>query len=141
VRFVWFIAALTVAGCDSSNGNPCTTCPPLGGTWVFQFDTGMATGCSSLGTLPTSMVIDQQSSVISTYLNGADLSGSLFDTYEFSLNGTIPSQDGGFDFVVQVQGLYVPSQATDGGDDRIDQGIFSRSTDSCQEDTPFKAVR
>jgi hypothetical protein len=103
---------------------------------------GMSTGCGSgLGALPTSMVIDQQSSVISTYLSGADLSGSLFDTYEFSMNGTIPSQDGGFDFVVQLRGLYVPSQATDGGDDRIEQGIFSRSTDSCQEDTPFKALR
>jgi hypothetical protein len=144
VRWVTVIALLFVAGCDcSGGGNPCTTCPPVSGTWVFQYDTGMSTGCEHTGldALPTSMVIDQQQSVLHADLGGAQLSGSLFDTYDFRLNGSISSIDGGFDLVIQLRGLYVPAQSPGGGDDRIEEGLFSRSVESCQEDTPFKAIR
>jgi hypothetical protein len=145
MRLLLLLGVLGVAGCDCSGdgSSPCTTCPPLGGSWTFQYDLGTSSGCehTAFGALPGAMVIDQQESVLHANVDATPVSGSLFDTYAFRLTGSDPAADGGFDRIVQLKGYYVPATAGDGGRERIDDGLFSRSLESCDEETPFKAFR
>jgi hypothetical protein len=132
---------LFLVGCDSSS--PCTTCPPLAGTWVLQYQAAMSTGCEQthFGALPATISIGQQQSVIDASLDGTAATGSLYDTYNFRLSGMGENNDGGFGRVVELRGVYIPAATPDAGDEHIEDGLFTRIQDACQEDTPFKATR
>jgi hypothetical protein len=134
------VLGLLMLACD--NTSPCTTCPPIAGAWALQYESGISNGCgqAGFGAMPTSLVVQQESSVLHATFDGVATSGSLFDNFQFRLTGMgDPSADGGVPKIVELKGLYVPS-STDGGE-RIVDGNLSRGLDTCDEETPFTAVR
>jgi hypothetical protein len=132
---------LLILSCGDPSA-PCSTCPPIAGTWALQYGSGISSGCDHAGfdAMPATLLVTQQSSVLHASFDALSLSGSLFDNYQFRLTGTgAPSADGGLARAVELRGLYVPA-STDGGE-RILDGNLSRNLDTCDEETPFTAVR
>jgi hypothetical protein len=120
-----FTLALALSTC--TNAAPCSVCPPLAGTYAVSWERAeiLTEGCPLTGPQPLTLTFAQAGSTASTLVNGVQLSGSVYDTYDFSLNGT--NNLIGY----QLRGTVVPTDtATDAGV-RIVGYLVSR-TESCE---------
>lgn len=117
---------------------PCTSCPPIEGVWFLQYteptfpcDAGTPT------TPPATVSFTREGSVMRGAIEGVTLSGTLYDTYDFTLAGQ--SMNG--DLTVNLRGLYIAPDKPDAGSDRITSGTLARSTASCRDERRFTGAR
>jgi hypothetical protein len=80
--------ALALSTC--TNAAPCSVCPPLAGTYAVSWEraTVVTSGCPLTGPQPQTLTFTQAGSTASTLVNGVELHGSVYDTFDFSLSGT-----------------------------------------------------
>jgi hypothetical protein len=71
-----------------SDAGPCNVCPPLDGAYLVSWKTGEAKAqCPAKGPQPLSLNIMQVGSVARTLIGGAELAGTVYDTWDLTLNG------------------------------------------------------
>jgi hypothetical protein len=141
---LWAVCGLH--GCAGGDQTPCVNCPAIAGTYTVAFNSNggsRSPGCSTLGigNPQGSLFINQQGANLggSSY-SGFSLTGTLFDTYNFSLSGF--DVDGGNSMF--LQGRFVPA-AADGGS--IQNGLVATQyqrtqgtgTVTCSQSLPFTA--
>src|SRR5687767_4325643 len=82
------VAFLASPGCGGSTGSPCTNCPPIEGTYALEFAPGpVPQDCATIGVqLPQGpLEIERTGPQLTASLNGVELSGTLYASYDFSL--------------------------------------------------------
>lgn len=136
-KMLLLVPGLTLAAC--SNNQPCSgSCPRLEGVWFLQYvapvfpcDGGTA------GDPPMTVSFTREESVLRAAIDGVEVRGTVYDTFDFTLNGTKP--DGTRQ--VSMRGTYKPATTSDGGDEQIYAGTLTRSTDACRDDRRFTGAR
>jgi hypothetical protein len=134
----WLVAAtlvLTVVilspGCGDNGGSPCTNCPPIEGRYELEFAAGaLPADCTALGVqLPKGpLEIERTGPQLNATVDGVELQGTLFQSYDFSLLSTATAADGGTD-TLNFSGRYIPT-LRDGGTPQITgsfTGTYSRT--------------
>jgi hypothetical protein len=105
-----FAAALLVLVC-CTDAQPCSSCPQIQGTYGLTWSNG--TTCPVTGPQPSLLTLTQTGSALSAMVGGAAMQGTLFDTFDFTLNG------GNVDTRFELQGVAVSNQvvgpSADGG--------------------------
>jgi hypothetical protein len=121
-RFWPIAAALTVsavalsAACGGGSGSPCTSCPPMEGTYTVEFAAGeLPAECATLGvTLPQGPLdIQRAGGGLTATWEGVELQGTLYQSLDFNLLGTEAQLDGGRT-QFSLNGRYTPG-SMDGG--------------------------
>lgn len=125
VAFVAALVALAFAGC--TNATPCSTCPPLAGTYSVSWQRALqvADGCAATGPQPQTLTFSQAGSTASVLVGGLELSGSVYDTFDFSLSATQT------DVSYVLRGTVIPTDAASDAGVRITGTLTSRS-DTCE---------
>lgn len=103
-------------GCDASNRVCVNNCPPLEGDWAVAFASGtVSSECQMIGAAPVDGVLSvtRQGAALDAIFRGAVLSGTAYDTYDFSLHGQDFPDGGAAPDTISFRGRYVP--APDGG--------------------------
>lgn len=118
--------AAAIHGCGPSDTLPCNDCPEVSGQWMLHYETGTApsAACEQLGktTPPEVLELAQVGSGLTSTFDGVELRGTLYDTFDFSLNGTQQDGDGGTTSIT-LSGRYVPALAATDAGERL-QGNF-----------------
>jgi hypothetical protein len=132
---IWMLLAATAC----TNAQPCSTCPPIEGVWFLQYvapvfpcDAG-----TPLPTPPNALQLQREGSVLRSVLDGIELTGTLYDTYDFTLNG----QALGGGETVSMRALYRPASNPDAGDEQLLEGRLTRDTEACSEQRTFTGAR
>ena len=126
-------AALAVgaaAACSASNAACFRDCPPLEGRWQVTFEPAAdPSECQQLGAgvADGELVITRRTSQLAATFGGQELSGTLFDTWSFALDGQAV-MDGGLGDAFSFRGAFTRGQdggtaADGGGGDRLD-GLY-----------------
>ncbi len=118
------VAFVVSPGCGGGTGSPCTNCPPIEGTYALQFAPGsVPQDCATLGVqLPQGpLEIERTGPQLTASLNGVELTGTLYASYDFSLLSSPTQRDGGVD-TFTLNGRYIPV-LRDGGTPQIN-GTF-----------------
>ncbi|MFL5318727.1 MAG: hypothetical protein ACJ790_03655 [Myxococcaceae bacterium] len=94
------VVVLWAAGCGSDN-QTCSTCPKVEGTWAIT--SGQPDqACSNGKAPPSSLTITRVGSTIRSTIEGNELTGTVFDTFDFTLSGATGGSTGGADAGVRV---------------------------------------
>ncbi|MBL8953620.1 MAG: hypothetical protein JNK82_22785 [Myxococcaceae bacterium] len=131
------LATTSLAACNDNQ--PCTTnCPAIEGTWFLQY-VAPVFPCDggSAGEPPPTVAFFREGSVVRGAIAGVEVRGTVYDTFDFTLNGTSP--DGALN--VSLRGRYKPSTGSDSGDESIYDGTLIRSTSACRDDRRFTGAR
>lgn len=130
------LLVLLVLSC--TDAQPCVQCPTVEGVWFLQYiapdfpcDGGV------LPAPPSTVQFTREGSVLRGAIEGVPLSGSVYDTFDFTLNGQNP----GGGLTVSLRGKYNPATRADAGDETIYDGRLLRSTSQCREDRRFTGAR
>jgi hypothetical protein len=152
----WLLAAalagtafLVSPGCGGGTGSPCTNCPPIEGTYSLEFAPGtLPTDCTAIGVqLPRGpLEIERTGPTLNASLDGVELTGTLYQTYDFTLLSSPTPRDGGSD-TWTLSGRYIPV-LRDGGTAQIN-GTFSgnytrtppQGTRRCTMSRPYTATQ
>lgn len=111
----WVLAVVLVAACDDAR--PCSSCPPLEGRYALTYEGGATAGdCATarVGEPPRELEIARSGPTIRSTALGVELTGTLYDTFDFTLAGAGVS-DAGSDAITYRGKFLPPSNATDGG--------------------------
>jgi hypothetical protein len=69
---------------------PCTSCPELTGAYLVSWQRGFpAEGCPARGPTPVNLTLTQAGNRLSSLVDGIEVRGTLFDTFDFSLSGSL----------------------------------------------------
>jgi len=116
VRASFLLAALAL-GVGCGDARPCSSCPLVGGTYALTLGEfqGSSEACATLlpPPAPTSLTLLQSGSVLRATIGGESYSGTLLDTYDFSLLGAERQVDGGTEDL-HVRGRFIPGAADSG---------------------------
>lgn len=133
-----------LAGCPEAR--PCTTCPEVDGVYAVRWgssDGGIAGSdggaCSATGQRDPSWVFAQQGSRVTTQAAGANLGGTLYDTYDLVLSGSEASSS------YRLRALVIPEGTSLDAGIRL-QGSFTTRIiptggEPCEVNEPFSAQR
>jgi hypothetical protein len=123
-----------------SDAAPCTMCPPIEGTWNMQYAAPITQGCNNtvLAAAPNSVQIGRMGSQLTCAIDLLPMTGTLYDTYDFSIIGNESQLDGG-SRSVQLRGHYIPGPH-DGGGDTL-SGSLDRSVLDCTQSLSFTGAR
>jgi hypothetical protein len=103
--------------CDCGDQRACSDCPPLEGRYAMAYDDETASAdCSAIRppAEPAELELSRVGSTARTTVAGVELSGTVFDSFTFSLTGN-GAGDGG-QLSMNLRGTFVPpSSVTDGG--------------------------
>lgn len=109
-------ALLGAASACSASNNACfRSCPALAGQWWVTFEPAAdPSGCQDIRATVRDGLLDiaQQTSALSATFDGQSLTGTAYDTNQFSLDG-LAAADAGERDAYSFRGRYVPSP--DGG--------------------------
>jgi hypothetical protein len=129
------VAALVLAACG--NNLPCTECPPIEGRYAMTYkDLSLDGGCGERAAPVQVLDIARSGSELTS--PDAGLSGTLYDTFDFSLR----ARAGGELRSLSYTGKYVAGIA-DGGD-RIRgdyRASFSTDAGTCASRFDFEGAR
>lgn len=132
-----FFLALALSCTDSQ---PCadSACPPMEGTWFFQYITpDFPCDGGTAPTPPMTVSFTREGSVLRSAIDGVQISGTVYDTFDFSLNGQLP----GGGMTINMRGTFKPASRADAGDDTLYNGRLARSTSACTDDRRFTGAR
>jgi hypothetical protein len=81
--------------------------------------------------------LNREGSVLRSVVDDVSLTGTLYDTYDFSLNGgpALKQQ------TVSMRGRYRPESKADAGDEQLVEGTLTRDRPGCFETRRFYARR
>lgn len=79
----------------------------------------------------------REGSVLRSVVDDVSLNGTLYDTYDFSLNGGPALKQ----VTVSMRGRYQPQSKADAGDEQLVEGTLTRESSSCYETRRFYARR
>lgn len=123
------VAALLASAACGGDTRACNTCPNVAGTWTLSFEDGeLPPECEQLGrTLPAEpLVLQQVGSALTTELQGTQMTGTLYDTWEYTVFGS--GDDDAGSRTVALTGRYAqPLAALDAGE-RL-QGNYNATYD------------
>ena len=124
----------------------CNDCPPLAGGWTLIFDDPalLSAPCEAMGVAHVAdalaLTVTQVGSGLQGTLEGVELRGTAWDTWDFNLNGTIDQES--LLLTLAVSGRYGPGAGDGGG--RL-SGAYTashaRGDRSCVFSRRFTAVR
>jgi hypothetical protein len=117
-------AVAAASGCGGGH-TPCTSCPPIDGRYPLEFSAGtLPANCASLSvTLPQGPLdIQHTGNLVTATLDGVEMQGTLYQSFDFTLLGSQPPMDGG-STQFSISGIYTPGSA-DGGSGKI-SGSFT----------------
>jgi len=82
------LLAWAVTGCDSAQPCPTGSCPAVGGAWSLTWSDGFRpAGCKVQGPRPATLNFVQSDSDLKTNVDSQDLTGTILDTWTFTLSG------------------------------------------------------
>ncbi len=79
-----FVAVALLLVC-CTDAQPCSSCPQIQGTYGLTWSSG--TTCAAMGPQPTLLTLTQVGSALSANVGSTTLQGTLFDTFDFTLDG------------------------------------------------------
>jgi hypothetical protein len=118
-------AVILSPGCGGSEGSACANCPPIEGTYELEFTAGpLPADCTAIGVqLPQGpLEIERTGPQLNASVDGVELQGTLFQSYDFNLLSPLTQLDGGTT-TLSFSGRYIPV-LRDGGTASI-TGSFS----------------
>ncbi|HYV43619.1 MAG TPA: hypothetical protein VFA20_02115 [Myxococcaceae bacterium] len=101
--------------CSASNSACFRTCPALGGQWQVTFEAATDPAeCQKAGVTVSDglLAITQQTSALTATFGAEELSGTAYDTGQFTLDG-LTTPDAGNPDAFSFRGTYLPG--ADGG--------------------------
>lgn len=108
-----FVAAGLLSACSSDN-ELCSKCPKVDGTYLLSSG-AVDRSCDGGREPPNLLVLSQVGSSVSAQVEGATLSGNVYDTFDVTLAGDFPkSGDAGFVEHLDWRARFVEG-GTDGG--------------------------
>ncbi len=123
-------------GLACTDSLPCSDCPAVEGVWFLQYVApDFPCDAGALAAPPATVSFTREGSVMRTAIDGVQMSGTLYDTFDFQLGGQQP----GGGLFVQLRATYVGG-AADGGETLVG-GRLARSTDQCRDDRRFTGAR
>jgi hypothetical protein len=142
-------AVILSPACGDSGGSPCSTCPPIEGSYELEFASGtLPADCAAIGVqLPQgALEIERTGPQLNATVDGVALQGTLFQSYDFNLLSPQTQLDGGTT-TLSFSGRYVPV-LRDGGTGSISgtfSGNYSRTapqgTRRCTLARPYTATQ
>jgi hypothetical protein len=128
---------LLTAAC--TDAQPCTSnCPPVEGVWFLQYlapelpcDGGTAAAP------PTTVSFTRQGSVLKGAIDGIELNGTIYDSFDLTLHGQMI---GGGE-TISVSAHYKAGATGDAGSDQLTDGRLSRETSGCRDSRRFTGAR
>ena len=131
------VMLVPLAACNDNQ--PCTTnCPAIEGVWFLQYIAPVfPCDGGSAGEPPATVAFSREGSVVRGAIDGVEVRGTVYDTFDFTLNGTSP--DGARN--VSLRGRYKPATGSDSGDETLYDGTLIRSTNACRDDRRFTGAR
>jgi len=114
-------ALLGAASACSASNNACfRLCPALAGQWLVAFEPATdPSECQDIGATVRDGILDvaQQTSALSATFDGEELSGTAYDTGQFTLDGLFAPDAGGLGDAFSFRGTFTPSPtpSPDGG--------------------------
>jgi hypothetical protein len=142
IALVPLALAAVLAACGDAQ--PCTSCPPLDGTYTVQWtpDAGSVTrdgGCSVSVPKLDAWTLAQRGTNVTTTIAGAQLGGTLYDTYDLVLGGSSEAAS------YRLKALAIPTGASADAGIKL-QGTFTArvlelSGDLCEATEAFTAQR
>lgn len=114
------LASLATPGCGDAT--PCRACPAIEGAYVVSWQNGTPMGgCPATGPQPATLNFTRLASTVRVTVGGEELAGTLYDTYDFTLQG-------GHDTSYSMRGrVILLSPSTDGGV-RVTGSLTTRAT-------------
>jgi hypothetical protein len=132
-----FVMLVALGGCD--NTTTCSSdCPPVEGVWALQYLAPIFP-CDA-GTQPAppgTVQFMREGSRLTSAVDGVALTGSVYDTFDFSIHG----QAVGGGETVDMRAKYVKGSAADGGGAALTDGRLTREAGGCREERPFTGAR
>jgi hypothetical protein len=115
------LIALSVSGAamlGCSDALPCSRCPAIAGRYALSWESPSGTPSSACATLapaepPDALDLEQATASVTSHLDGIRLTGTLYDTLDFTLLGSNPVEGGGADSV-QLRAQFTAA-SSDGG--------------------------
>lgn len=141
---VGVVVAAVVSACGGDN-QECTTCPKLEGKWALTAG-GPDRTCSPSEAPPASIDITRVGAAIRSQLPGGELTGTIYDTYDFTLSGSVYPADGGISRAdsLSIRARFIPG-GPDAGDTFTGTWTFSPAADAgtagCVETRALNAAR
>lgn len=139
------LSALTLAmgpGCGEPNP-VCNDCPDLQGAWTLQFDLTEPEPCAD-GTAVGSGALDltQVGSSLRATIGGVELQGTIFQSWDFSLNGSAPTAEaGGLEVLHSLTGKFARGQPSLQTGDRLMGTYSATSPGGCTASGSYVATR
>lgn len=146
------VALVVVSASCSGSNETCTNCPPVEGSWAMSYG-APAPACPGAMQPPSTLVITRVGSLVRADVAGTQLTGTLFDTFDFTLRGDFgdlnadagrpAGTDGGaLQDHAELRALYVPANAGDGGVDRLTgTWSFTPAFTQCEETRELNGTR
>ncbi len=139
MRFRSAILVLGLAFASCTDVLPCSTCPTMEGPYTFTWATTTTNdSCPLPAAPPASVTFTRVGSSLRTALGSQELSGTLFDTYDFTLSG-------GLDTSYNLRGRLVTRGTGDAGVISLTGSLRTRLTDAkggiCDFDSKFTAAK
>ncbi len=142
--FVLLSALALSAGPGCGERNPvCNDCPDLQGAWTLQFELSEPEPCAD-GTAVGSGTLDltQVGSSLRGTFGGVELQGTIFQSWDFSLNGSAPSADeGALEVLHSLTGKFARGQPSLQTGDRLMGTYSATSPGGCTASGSYVATR
>jgi hypothetical protein len=142
------LVVFTMCGLTAACGSEpraCSDCPPLAGRWALTYDDlpALSAQCEEMQ-IPrpdgVELNLTQSGSGLHGTLEGVELGGTAWDTWDFSLNGNARGDDGGT-VGLSLTGRYGPGVADGGGFVGTYTANHTRDGRSCMFSRGYTAAR
>ncbi|MHB8873433.1 MAG: hypothetical protein ACYC8T_07070 [Myxococcaceae bacterium] len=141
--------ALSLTGCGDAR--PCSSCPQLSGSYDMVYEEqSRSADCAVLPVAPAPSPLEliQFGSSVRAGDGGPALSGTVYDSWEFTLTGTLAVDGGASEDQVSARARFVPPARADGGSTVI-RGSWSQTARregpqaprTCSVDLAFTGTR
>jgi hypothetical protein len=123
--------------CSCNDALPCNQCPAIEGAYLVSWSNGVPSdGCPSFtGPRPANLNVTRVGSIARTTIAGEELSGTVYDTYDYVLNG-------GTTTVYSFKGHVVPTGSSSDGGIRLQGSMLTTAAQGdagCQVDEAYVA--
>lgn len=108
--------------CSASNNACYRVCPALAGQWLVAFEPAAdPSECQQIGVTARDGLLEiaQQTSALSATFDGEELSGTAYDTGQFTLDGLFGPDAGGLGDAFSFRGTLTPSRDGGAGGDSL----------------------
>jgi hypothetical protein len=108
------LVLILVVGCGDQR--PCASCPDISGPYLASWQNGFPLdGCPTQGPRPVNLNLTQMGNRVSALIDGQELRGTLFDTFDFSLSGGMTGVMNENQYSLLARAVVDSGGRTDGG--------------------------